>query len=182
MTEKESPTMTEIERLHEALGAELPDAFLRLDRPRSEAGEWWLDANHHGHTVHVQWSPKRGFGVTASQFDEGFGEKPEEVYATFADVHHRVLSLLLHRQHTSPPEAVFLRELRRKVHATQTEVATRMGVAQAAVSKLERREEITLRSLERYVHAIGGELELRVRVGDEVFTLTRQGERSEERP
>jgi hypothetical protein len=39
-------------------------------------------------------------------------------------------------------------------------------VQQAAVSRLERRPDITLSSLRRYVEALGGELEINVRTPD----------------
>ena len=53
-----------------------------------------------------------------------------------------------------------LQELRKARHATQVEVARAMNVEQAAVSKLERREDMYVSTLREYVRALGGELKL----------------------
>jgi transcriptional regulator with XRE-family HTH domain len=53
-----------------------------------------------------------------------------------------------------------LQELRRARHVTQVEVARAMNVEQAAVSKLERREDMYVSTLREYVKALGGELKL----------------------
>ena len=50
-----------------------------------------------------------------------------------------------------------LQELRRARHVTQVEVAKAMNVEQAAVSKLERREDMYVSTLREYVKALGGE-------------------------
>lgn len=53
-----------------------------------------------------------------------------------------------------------LRELRKARHVTQVEVAKAMSVEQAAVSKLERRDDMYVSTLRGYVKALGGELRL----------------------
>ncbi len=53
-----------------------------------------------------------------------------------------------------------LQELRKARHVTQVEVARAMNVEQAAVSKLERREDMYVSTLREYVKALGGELKL----------------------
>lgn len=53
-----------------------------------------------------------------------------------------------------------LHELRKARQATQVDVAKAMSVEQAAVSKLERREDMYVSSLRQYVKALGGELKL----------------------
>jgi transcriptional regulator with XRE-family HTH domain len=61
---------------------------------------------------------------------------------------------------------------------TQEELASRLGVQQAAVSRLERRSDITLSSLRRYVEALGGQLEINVRTADgEQLRLLDPGQR-----
>ncbi|MBL4846145.1 MAG: XRE family transcriptional regulator [Planctomycetes bacterium] len=82
------------------------------------------------------------------------------------------MSLLETGENTVPPPDVALRELRSLLKVTQTELAERMGVGQAAVSKLERRPDMTVGTLQRFVAALGGELEIRVRVSDEVVRIT----------
>lgn len=53
-----------------------------------------------------------------------------------------------------------LQELRRAQGVTQVQVAQALGVAQAAVSKLERRDDMHVSTLREYVQALGGELKL----------------------
>jgi len=53
-----------------------------------------------------------------------------------------------------------LQALRKSRKATQSEVAKAMHVEQAAVSKLERREDMYISTLREYVKALGGELKL----------------------
>ena len=53
-----------------------------------------------------------------------------------------------------------LQELRKTRRVTQVEVAKAMNVEQAAVSKLERREDMYVSTLREYVKALGGELKL----------------------
>lgn len=53
-----------------------------------------------------------------------------------------------------------LQELRKARQVTQVELAKAMNVEQAAVSKLERREDMYVSTLRQYVKALGGELKL----------------------
>ena len=53
-----------------------------------------------------------------------------------------------------------LQELRKARMVTRVEVAKAMNVEQAAISKLERREDMYLSTLREYVRALGGELKL----------------------
>ncbi len=55
-----------------------------------------------------------------------------------------------------------LAQIREAQHMTQQEAAQAMGVSQAALSKLERRPNVTVGALQRYVEAIGGRLEINV--------------------
>lgn len=53
-----------------------------------------------------------------------------------------------------------LQDLRKAREITQVELAKLMSVEQAAVSKLERREDMYVSTLRQYVEALGGELKL----------------------
>ena len=53
-----------------------------------------------------------------------------------------------------------LQELRKSRNVTQVDLAKVMKVEQAAVSKLERREDMYVSTLRDYVKALGGELKL----------------------
>lgn len=62
------------------------------------------------------------------------------------------------------PRAVGLAELRTRAGATQHDVASRMGIAQSDVSKLERRADAKLSTIRAYVEALDGQLEVSVRL------------------
>jgi len=59
-----------------------------------------------------------------------------------------------------------LSELRQAKQITQAELAARLDVDQAAVSKLERRADMHLSTLTNLIEALGGKLELRVEFPD----------------
>lgn len=154
--------MNAIKQLESSIVESVPGVWTRLRRPRDPNGTWWLDARIDDHDVTVEWSVRRGFGVSASALGDGYGEGPEETFETVQEATARVLRLLRDRGHTAPPLEVALRELRAMVGSTQEEVAARMGIGQGAVSRLERRDEMTLSTLRRYVEALGGRLDLSV--------------------
>jgi len=57
-------------------------------------------------------------------------------------------------------EEMSLRDLRKAIGKTQTNVARRLKVGQDAVSKLETRTDMYISTLRGFVNAMGGELEL----------------------
>jgi predicted transcriptional regulator len=67
-----------------------------------------------------------------------------------------------------------LAEVRRRQHATQTDIARAMGVTQARVSRIEKgqlaRSEVD--TLAAYVQALGGRLRLVADFGDESYVLS----------
>jgi len=54
--------------------------------------------------------------------------------------------------------AVTLRELRDSRETRQGDLAARLSVSQANVSRIEREQDVKLSTLERYVNALGGRL------------------------
>ena len=66
---------------------------------------------------------------------------------------------------------IALSELRRSLGVTQDELAKVLDVRQAAVSKLEGREDVLLSTLSAYVGALGGTLEVVARFGDRAIRL-----------
>jgi transcriptional regulator with XRE-family HTH domain len=73
---------------------------------------------------------------------------------------------------------VDLAAIRRSVGLTQIELAARLGVGQAAVSKIERHSDILLSTLSSYLAALGVDANVVVDVGGETMTfdLTTPGE------
>jgi transcriptional regulator with XRE-family HTH domain len=51
-----------------------------------------------------------------------------------------------------------LQELREHRKMSQIAVATKLGVRQPTVSKIERREDVAVSTLRRFIEALGGEL------------------------
>lgn len=158
--------MNSIETLKRDIERALSGVETKLRKPRKDSGNWWLDARHNGHVVTVEWSPRRGFGVSTDDLEDGYGEGPDEVISDRNAAAARVVELLVKGTRSVPPHDVLLRELRAALGFTQEQLASRLGVQQAAVSRLERRPDITLGSLRRYVEALGGELEINVRTPD----------------
>jgi DNA-binding XRE family transcriptional regulator len=69
-------------------------------------------------------------------------------------------------------EALALDSLRRSLNLTQAEVAQALDVNQAAVSQMEKQEDMYVSTLRRLVAAMGGELELIARFpGREPVTI-----------
>lgn len=156
--------MNAIEQLQDIVKGELPSVQTRIHRPKARAGSWWLDAVIEGHFVRVEWSPERGFGVNAPALEEdGYGEGHDETFDSLLPAAARIVALLRARSHTVAPREVLLADLRAMAGMTQEQLAQRLGVQQAAVSRLERRDDITLSSLSRFVTALGAELEINVR-------------------
>ena len=68
-------------------------------------------------------------------------------------------------------EEMNLQELRKAQFLTQHELAKKLGVKQAEISRLENREDILLSSLNSWVEAMGGTLEITAKIGDEKIIL-----------
>lgn len=64
-----------------------------------------------------------------------------------------------------------LAELRRNFGVTQQQLAGLLDIRQAAISKIERRDDVLLSTLTAYVRALGGELEIMARFGDHALRL-----------
>jgi transcriptional regulator with XRE-family HTH domain len=91
---------------------------------------------------------------------------------------HRLSALVLVTALRQHAEAMLvemqLHELRKARQATQVDVAEAMNVEQAAVSKLERREDMYVSTLREYVKALGGELKLVASFPDVKFIATHE--------
>ena len=161
---------TPLKKLELRLVERFPSASVSVDAPRSATGTWWLDVAVDGNQLHVAWSPTHGFGISSDD-PAAFGEGHDEVYPDLKEAWPRVQELLLAGSRTNPGIAGALRGLRAERHIPQTLLASRMDIQQAAVSKLERRQDMLLSTLRSFVTNLGGELELTVRFPDRTGAL-----------
>lgn len=57
-------------------------------------------------------------------------------------------------------EEMTLRDLRKALELTQTDLSTKLHMKQEAISRLERRSDLLLSTLTSYIEAMGGELNI----------------------
>lgn len=164
--------MNDLERLIDGVCSVVPEVRTELDAPDpGTQGRWYASLERDGHLVDVEWRPGRGFGVTSSDEEPGYGEGPDETYDDPTQATARVAYLLAFHRRTSPRRVV-LGHVRELLGVSQAELARRMGVQQAAVSKVERREDPSLGSVWRHIDALGGTTEgLLTRFGDEEYVV-----------
>lgn len=168
--------MNQIERLAERVASEVPEAKTNLDRPARQSGSWWLDTDLHGHYVVTEWRPGKGFGISASP-SRAYGEGPDEIFPDLRSAGDRVVALLRGREYTQPPREMFLTGLRDIRRVSQDDLAKRLKVSQATVSKMERRSNMYLTTLRKMVAALGGELEIRAKFPEGVVKIKQFSER-----
>lgn len=165
--------MNPIEQLRSDLTSRFPDASVELDPPADESGLWQLDVRpSHGPWVVVEWKADRGFGVSTPDEDD-YGSKPDELYPNAKAAYDRVVRLILSGGRTEPPAAVRLGEIRQARGLSQSQVAERAGIKQAAVARIEGRDDILLSTLNRIITAMGGSVSIQVHFpGAETRELT----------
>lgn len=64
-----------------------------------------------------------------------------------------------------------LNQLRQALRLSQEQIAQALGVTQAAISKMENREDLLIGTLRRFIEAMGGELDIRARFPQGEVTL-----------
>jgi ribosome-binding protein aMBF1 (putative translation factor) len=69
-------------------------------------------------------------------------------------------------------EEATLRQLREARERSQVEMAKKLNIKQAAVSKLERRTDMYLSTLRSYIEAMGGQLEIIARFPNQAVRIT----------
>jgi DNA-binding XRE family transcriptional regulator len=152
--------MNDIQALEERVRKRFPAVKTTLDPSSKPAGPWFLDIDLEGQPVTVEWRAGRGFGITSKR-SPGYGEGPDELVPDLETASRRVIGLLLAQARTTPPKAVRLRELRSARGLSQVQLAKRLRINQAAVSKLEKRLDLRIRTLRDVVEAMGGKLVIR---------------------
>ncbi len=151
--------MNAIEELRDHVREIYPAATAELTRPLRQGGMWSLDVDMADRRLAIQWSPSMGFGISSAENDK-FGEGPDEVFPILERARKRVDELLTTTERTSPPFLVLLSRLREHRGLTQLELASRLGVRQASISGMERRDDVQLSTLQRVIEALGGVLEI----------------------
>ncbi len=154
--------MNQIELMQAVLCNTFPEARITLEKPLHENGIWSMDVRlPGGYHMAIDWSETTGFGLTADA-EHGYGEPADEHCNDIGTALMRSVKLIKNRAETVPPYPVRIKELRQKLKLSQEEVAARMGVNQAAVSKLESREDAHVITLRKYARALGGRLVLKM--------------------
>lgn len=153
---------TDPAEVHEARAAlleVLPSAVVEVDRPADPRAEWFLDVSTEDFELSIGWRPDQGFGLFTCE--EGFGDRPNEVFRTAEMLAARVAQL--HRQWQARHEVkpVGLGQLRQLVDLQQADVAALLSCKQSAVSRVENRDDVLIGTLQRHVRALGGRLEMR---------------------
>jgi DNA-binding transcriptional regulator YiaG len=164
--------MNDIQSLKQRISKDLPKARLALEAPHPPRpnAAWWLEIEHGGHEVVVEWKPGRGFGLTSPA--EGFGEGADEACYDVDAAARRVLELLRNKERTTPPAEIALAKLRQSRRISQEALAAALNIRQAAVSKMERRADMRLSTLEKAIAAMGGKLEIRARFRDRIVLIS----------
>ena len=151
-------TSTAVRQFLEAIETMHPSLNLAVEKGGDATGDWWIDIGHHNGSFTAHWEPEIGFGFYPDE-DTAFGEPPSERYSDTAMALRRVEQLIGSGQIGS----VGLRDLREVQGLSQVELAERLGIQQAAVSKVERRQDLHLDTLSAIVKALGGTLDMKVR-------------------
>jgi hypothetical protein len=150
----------ELEQLCDGVHDVLPEAAVEIDRPADPAGEWWLDISDKDFHCSIAWRPARGFGIFVSK--PGYNDQPDEVYRSVDVVLIRLGQLHSRWQRCSRLIPLSLAEIRQLREVRQTSLAATLDINQAAVSRLEHRDDMKLSSLQAYIGAMGGRVEIRV--------------------
>ena len=143
----------------EAMETMHPGLQVVLEKGGDKKGDWWIDVGHRDGAFTAHWEPETGFGLHPASEEAEYGEQPPERYSDTAMVLRRVGQLVDDGQ----IGAVGLRDLREVHGLSQTELAARLGIQQAAVSKVERRQDLHLDTLSAIVTALGGTLDMKVK-------------------
>lgn len=121
-----------------------------------KAGNWWIDLLGKKR-ITIEWRPEFGFGFSVGDA-KGYGEGPAEIFRSPARAAHRVMQLIAPQPASTPTG---LRAVRELYGVTQDQIATRLKKGQAAISRLETRNDSKIETISKYVQALGGKMEIR---------------------
>ncbi len=162
--------MNPFEKIEKRIHAAAPSVEFRRDIAKKPKGTSFLDIVRGDFEASVEFRPGHGFGLTAPATSE-YGVGPDEVIADEEKAVARVLELVQAGGRTTAHREISLKRLREIRRLTQEELAKRLDVKQATVSKLEQRDEVLVSTLKKVVAALGGKLEIVARFSDGPLTL-----------
>ena len=155
-------TPASIEIFKSAILAAEPETAFDLDQPDNPSGTWLIDLKLGGLFIPIIWSAGNGFGIF-TDCDEGFGERPNEYHRSAATAAGRLIQIVRNLK-AGQPAGMTLSALRELQGISQAQLAEKLGVGQATVSKLENRSEVQVGTLQRAIFELGGELVMTVRL------------------
>ena len=120
-------------------------------------GNWWIDLLCEI-PITLEWRIGKGFGLWFGASTD-YGDGPTEIFRTPQRAADRVIQI-----HTRRAEAIGhgLKAIRELYKVSQDEIAARLNIRQAAISKLEGRTDPKIETVSNYVAALGGHVEFRV--------------------
>jgi DNA-binding XRE family transcriptional regulator len=155
----------------------LPEASYVVEPGGVALGNWWLDMKLGARAVAIEWRPKRGFGIYSPGRDT-YGEGPHEIFSDAPMAARRVTQLL-----SAPGKRPSWFKTLRELHGvSQDEVASRLGIRQANISKQEKRTKLQLATLVRLVAVLGGSVEIRAKFPQGELPLQLEALAPERRP
>jgi len=84
--------LTAVDQLNSQITKRLHDARVTVDHPAAPEGHWWIDVEHQGYVVSVEFRADHGFGVCGP--DGGYGEGPDVVVPTASAAADYVVAFL----------------------------------------------------------------------------------------
>jgi len=172
---------TEFHSVLQRVAERLPGVRIAVHEPYHEDCYWFADILYNGNPLVFDWCKGGLFGLT-SLGDNGYGQKPDEVYKSAEEVAVRIIHLLEAGRRTQPPAEVVLRELRAQRNFSQAKLAEILRVEQPAVSRREGRlNNMRISSLQSIARALDGRLVIQVHFKDgTVHTLRLEEEAPEQ--
>jgi predicted XRE-type DNA-binding protein len=166
-----------VETFQKVIAVLCPKAAVQVESGGEKAGNVWVDIEENGVHVTAEWRPALGVGIYHPG-ENAYGTSPQEVFRDLPMAARRIRQLLRDQQ----AKPLGLRMLRNLLELSQEDVASKLHVKQAAVSRLESRKDVKLQSLVSMVRAMGGEVEVRVHFPECELPILVPPQRTQTRP
>jgi transcriptional regulator with XRE-family HTH domain len=163
--------MNSIQKLKDHVLSLFPSAKTEVTAPLRDNGFWSLDVDLADIALSVHWREGSGFDVSAVRPDS-YGEGADEHLESYDAAAARIEQLMSGNETISPPINVLLSRVREQRGITQQQLATILGMKQASISGIERREDIQLSTLRKFVEGLGGSIEVFLRFPEGRHRLT----------